>query len=60
MTNVMPIARKALSATCFDINTRFSVERKFGAAKEKYKITAKSAMKCAAASGSVRATRPWR
>src|SRR3984885_4578800 len=45
MTNVMPTPGKALSATCFDINTRFSVERKFGAAKEKYKITAKSAMK---------------
>jgi hypothetical protein len=45
ITKVMPIARKALRATCFDINTRFSAERKFGTANEKYKITAKSAMK---------------
>ena len=35
MTNVMPIARKALSATCFDIRMRLAAERKFGAANEK-------------------------
>ena len=44
MTKVMPIARKALSATCFDIRTRFSADRKLGAAKEKKIRTANSAM----------------
>ncbi len=31
MTKVMPMARKALSATCFDISTKFAEDRKFGA-----------------------------
>ena len=45
MTKVMPIARKALRATCFDISTRLAAERKFGAAKAKKMSTANSAMK---------------
>src|SRR5690606_6983938 len=45
MTKVMPIARNALRATCFDIRIRLAVERKFGAANEKKMNTAKSAMK---------------
>ena len=45
MTKVMPIARKALSATCFDIRIMFAVDRKFGAKIEKKMMTAKSAMK---------------
>ena len=44
MTKVMPIARKALSATCLDISTRLAAERKFGAANEKNISTANSAM----------------
>ena len=35
MTKVMPIARKAFWATCFDISTMLAVVRKFGAANEK-------------------------
>jgi hypothetical protein len=45
MTKVMPMARKALSATCFDIRIMFAVEVKFGAKIAKKMITAKSAMK---------------
>ena len=44
ITKVMPIARKALSATCFDIRMRLAAERKFGAANEKKMSTANSAM----------------
>jgi hypothetical protein len=44
ITNVIPIARKALSATCFDIRIMLAVEVKFGAKIEKKMITAKSAM----------------
>ena len=44
ITNVIPIARNAFSATCFDIRMRFAAERKFGAANEKKASTAKSAM----------------
>ncbi len=44
MTKVMPMARKALSATCFDIRIRLAVERKFGANIEKKAITAKRAI----------------
>src|SRR3990170_1001775 len=44
MTNVMPMARKALSATCFDIKIQFAVERKFGAAIEKNTKTAMRAI----------------
>jgi hypothetical protein len=45
MTKVMPMARKALSATCFDIRIMFAVEVKFGAKIAKKMITANSAMK---------------
>src|SRR5207249_7194290 len=45
MTKVMPMARKALSATCFAIRIRLAADRKFGAAIEKNTSTAISAMK---------------
>ena len=45
MTKVMPMARNAFSATCFDMSTKLPAERKLGAAKEKNSSTAKSAMK---------------
>ena len=35
MTKVMPIARNAFWATCFDISTRLAAVRKLGAANEK-------------------------
>src|SRR5262245_36698285 len=45
MTKVMPIARKALSATCLDIRIRLAVDRNVGTVSEKKTITAISAMK---------------
>src|SRR6478752_2156264 len=45
MTKVMPMARKALSATCLAIRIRLAADRKFGAAMEKNTSTAISAMK---------------
>ncbi len=45
MTKVMPIARNAFSATCFDIRIKLAVDRKFGTASEKKRMTAISAMK---------------
>jgi hypothetical protein len=35
ITNVIPIARNAFSATCLGMRIRFAAERKFGAANEK-------------------------
>src|SRR6478609_3235671 len=45
MTKVMPIARKALSATCFDIRMRLAADRKVGTVSAKNSTTAINAMK---------------